>query len=224
MSERKDPYGKRRRHFGELWAEEGGEQSLNLHNCTQYMLIHGRGSHCGGEELERVGSIVKEPIAFIERLLYVMHYTRCLAYTHLFSPHNNPGKQYSYLVLQMKKLKLKEIKRHRVLPGAWIWPPTFIGSVCYSTLGYDIRRQKRRACKLFNLGLLIQPSCPTSTPTVTLSPRPGSCCVSWTWYGLQQLAGQWWWCTVSISIISRSWISLLAYPHFLADGTRSEEL
>lgn len=39
--------------------------------------------------------------------MYAIHYTRCLAYTPLFSPHNNPGKQYSYLVLQMKKLKLK---------------------------------------------------------------------------------------------------------------------
>lgn len=62
------------------------------------------------KELGILGSLVKGLIAFNEHLLYVMHYLRCLAYTPSLVHTTTLGNKYSYLVLPMKKRRLKEVK------------------------------------------------------------------------------------------------------------------
>lgn len=57
-----------------------------------------------------LGSLVKGLVAFIEHLLYVMRYLRCLADTPSLVLTTTLGNKYSYLVLPMKKLRLTEIK------------------------------------------------------------------------------------------------------------------
>ena len=71
------------------------EQNLNSHHGIPYVLI------CGSRGRKEPGSLdstVMALIAFIEHLLYVMHYPRCLGHTPSFSPHNTLGNKYHYLV------------------------------------------------------------------------------------------------------------------------------
>lgn len=65
-----------------------------------------------------LGSIVKEPIAFIEHLLYVTHSPRCLVYTPSFSPHNDPGQQIQLSSLRDEDTETRRNESLKVKPGA----------------------------------------------------------------------------------------------------------
>lgn len=84
------------------------EQNFNSHHGISYVLIYSsRGGCQWRKEPGSLGSTVIQPIAFIEHLLYVMHYPMCLGHTPSFSPHNDPGKQVPLSSLTGKESETK---------------------------------------------------------------------------------------------------------------------